>query len=186
MQDEQIVLLYWKRDESAIGQTQQKYGGYLMKIAFGILADRQDSEESVNDTYWKAWNSMPPHKPVKLSAYLGKITRQRAIDLFRGREREKRKSSVYAVSLTELEECVSGGDITQQDFQLQELAQAIQRYLSTLPPQARNTFLGRYFFMDSLKEVAGYYGMSEAKVKSLLYRTRQGLKRYLQQEGYEL
>ena len=170
MQDEQIVLLYWKRDESAIGQTQQKYGGYLMKIAFGILADRQDSEESVNDTYWKAWNSMPPHKPVKLCAYLGKITRQRAIDLFRGREREKRKSSVYAVSLTEL----------------QELAQAIQRYLSTLPPQARNTFLGRYFFMDSLKEVAGYYGMSEAKVKSLLYRTRQGLKRYLQQEGYEL
>lgn len=186
MQDEMIVALYWKRDENAISETEKKYGRYLSKIAHNILSDREDSKETVNDTYWKAWSSMPPHKPSILSAYLGKITRQLSIDVFRTRNREKRKSSEYAISLSELEDCVSGSETTEQRVELKMLGEAINAYLRTLPAEARNTFVGRYYFADSIREAAGYYGMSEPKVKSMLYRTRQGLKEYLEKEGYEL
>lgn len=186
MQDEDIVALYWQRDEAAIQKTEQKYGAYLTKIAYNVLANFEDSEESVNDTYLKAWSSMPPHWPGVLSTYLGKITRQLSIDIFRKRNSEKRKTSAYAVSLAELEECVSGGDTTDEQADLHLLADSISAYLRTLSPEARNAFIVRYYFMDSLREVADYFGMSESKVKSLLYRTRVGLKSYLEQEGFVL
>ena len=184
MQDEAIVGMYWQRDENAIQETERKYGRYLSKIAYHVLADLEDSKESVNDTYLKAWNSMPPHRPEVLSAYLGRITRQLSIDMFRGRNRKKRQASEYALSLSELEDCVSGKDATEQDVNLHLLSEAIGAYLRTLTPEARNTFVGRYYYMDSLKEVAAYFGMSESKAKSMLYRTRQGLKAYLEQEGF--
>ncbi len=186
MQDEMIVDLYWKRDESAISETERKYGRYLSKIAYNILSDWEDSKETVNDTYLKAWNSMPTHKPSVLSTYLGKITRQLSIDAFRTRNRDKRKHSEYAVSLSELEDCISGSETTEQSIELKLLAEAINTYLYTLPAEARNTFVGRYYFADPIREVADYYGMSEPKVKSMLYRTRQGLKESLEKEGYEL
>lgn len=186
MQDEKIVALYWQRDENAIRETEQKYGRYLSKIAHNILSDFEDSREAVNDTYLKAWNSMPPHRPGVLATYLGKITRQLSIDIFRGRHRQKRLSSEYALSLSELEECVCGGNTTEQDVDLHLLAEEISAYLLTLSPQARNTFVGRYYYMDSIKEVAAYYGMSESGVKSMLFRTRQGLRNYLEQEGFSL
>ena len=186
MQDEMIVDLYWKRDESAISETDRKYGRYLSKIAYNILSDWEDSKETVNDTYLKAWNSMPTHKPSVLSTYLGKITRQLSIDAFRTRNRDKRKHSEYAVSLSELEDCISGSETTEQRIELKLLAEAINTYLYTLPAEARNTFVGRYYFADPIREVADYYGMSEPKVKSMLYRTRQGLKEYLEKEGYAL
>ena len=184
MQDDMIVALYLQRDESAIRETEQKYGPYLMKIANNILADPEDSRESVNDTYLKAWNSIPPHEPSVLRTYLGKITRQAAIDIFRKRNREKRRASEYAISLSELEECVSCGDTAEQSADLHLLAESINAYLRRLSPEARNIFVGRYFFMDSLKDVASYYGMSESKVKSILQRTRKKLKTYLEQEGF--
>ena len=112
MEDEAIVRLYWQRDEGAIRETRDKYGNYLTKIAWNILANHEDSEESVNDTYLRAWDSMPPQKPGILSTYLGKITRQLSIDLYRKKHRQKRGGSDYALSLTELEDCVSGGDTT--------------------------------------------------------------------------
>lgn len=186
MQDEKIVALYWQRDENAIQETEQKYGRYLSKIAHNILSDFEDSREAVNDTYLKAWNSMPPHRPGVLATYLGKITRQLSIDIFRRRNREKRRASQYALSLSELEECVCGGNTTEQDVDLHLLAEAINAYLYTLTPQARNTFVGRYYYMDSIREVAAYYGMSESGVKSMLFRTRQGLRNYLEQEGFHL
>ena len=157
MQDEMIVDLYWKRDESAISETERKYGRYLSKIAYNIL-----------------------------STYLGKITRLLSIDAFRTRNRDNRKHSEYAVSLSELEDCISGSETTEQRIELKLLAEAINTYLYTLPAEARNTFVGRYYFADTIREVADYYGMSEPKVKSMLYRTRQGLKEYLEKEGYEL
>lgn len=126
MQDEMIVELYWKRDESAIQETENKYSRYLSKIAYNILADLEDSKESVNDTYLKAWNSMPPHKPSVLSTYLGKITRQLSIDIFRTRNREKRKASEYAISLTELEECITDSSTTEENIDLHQLAEAIK------------------------------------------------------------
>lgn len=186
MQDERIVELYWQRDEAAIRETEQKYGPYLSKIAYNILADWEDCKECVNDTCLKAWNSIPPHKPQVLRTYLGKLTRERSIDMFRCRNRTKRQGSEYTVSLSELEECVSGGNKTEQSVNMHLLAEAINDFLHTLSPEARNTFVGRYYFMDSIKEVAAYYGMSESKVKSMLHRTRLGLKAYLEQEGFDL
>lgn len=186
MQDDKIVALYWQRGENAIRQTEQKYGRYLSRIAHNILSDVEDSRETVNDTYLKAWNSMPPHRPDVLATYLGKITRQLSIDIFRRRNREKRRASEYALSLSELEECVGGDNATEQDVDLHLLAEAINAYLRTLTPQARNTFVGRYYYTDSIREVAAYYGMSESGVKSLLFRTRQGLKNYLEQEGFQI
>lgn len=184
MKDSEIVALYWQRDQTAIQETQRSYGRYLMKIANSILSNQEDGEEVVNDTCLKAWGSIPPNRPDSLSAYLGKIARRLAIDALRTRGREKRMASAYAVSLSELEECVPGGSGAEERLELSLLAQAINAYLRTLSPQARNVFVGRYFYMDSLKEVAAYYGMSESKVKSMLYRTRLGLKAYLTQEGF--
>ena len=186
MRDEMIVDLYWQRDESAISETERKYGRYLSKIAHNILSDREAVKETVNDTYLKAWNSMPPHKPNVLAAYLGKITRQLSIDVLRTRNREKRKPSEYEVSLSELEDCVSGEETTERSVDLKLLAEAINAYLRTLPAEARNMFVGRYYFADPIKEVANYCGVSVPKVKSVLYRTRQGLKDHLKKEGFEL
>ena len=184
MEDEQIVSLYWARNEGAIRETQTKYDNYLGKIAYNILADYEDSRESVNDTYLAAWNSMPPHRPSVLSTYLAKITRRLSIDVFRRRNREKRKASEYAVSLSKLEECVSGGNTTEEAVNVKLLADAIGIYLRLQPEEVRNAFIGRYYFLDPLKEVAAYCGMTESKAKTVLYRTRLGLKAYLEKEGF--
>ena len=186
MQDEQIVQLYWQRDEAAIRQTEQKYGNYLMKIAYHILADREDSRESVSDTYLRAWQSMPPHKPQMLATYLGKIPRETAIDRFRRRNRQKRRASEYACSLEELCDCVSGIDSTEAQIDLRLLCEAIEDYLSTLSQEMRVCFVARYYFCDPLKTIASRHGMSESKLKSMLYRVRQGLKEHLQVEGFVL
>ena len=186
MGDDEIVALYWQRDEAAIEETERKYSRYLNRIAYNVLADPGDCEEVVNDTCLKAWNSMPPHRPAVLGTYLGKIARQLSIDRFRTRNREKRRGSEYALSLSELEECVDCGDATRHAADAHLLTEAISSYLKTLPEQSRHAFVGRYYYMDPLKEVAFYCGMSEAKTKSLLYRARQGLKAYLKQEGFDL
>lgn len=186
MKDAQIVALYWDRNEAAIEQTQQKYGAYLSKISYNILSDLEDSSECVNDTYMKAWSSMPPHKPNVLSTYLGKIVRELSIDLFRKKHSAKRCASEYAISLDELGDSFSGGTTPEQVFDAKQLDEAINRFLRTLSDDARNAFIGRYYYFDSLKDVARYCGMSEAKAKSMLYRTRQSLKAYLIKEGFDL
>jgi len=146
LNDEMIVELYWKRDETAIHETEKKYGAYLSKIAYNILADIEDSKESVNDTYLKAWNSIPPHRPQILSSWLGKITRRLSIDIFRKKNSQKRKpsangASLYEISLQELEEIVSGSDFTEQQIDLNLLSDAINSWLRTLSPEARKTFV---------------------------------------------
>ena len=186
MQDEKIVELYWNRDESAIRETQEKYENYLYKIAYNILSDKEDSNESVNDTYLAAWNSMPPHKPNVLSTYLGKLTRRISIDIFRKRNRIKRQGSEYALSLTELQDCVSGNNSPEKDYEAQILGEAINTFLRTLSQDARNVFIGRYYFLDSVKDVAKYCGISESKAKTLLFRTRNSLREYLKKEGFDL
>lgn len=184
MTDEKIVDLYWKRDESAVAETQQKYEHYLTKIAYNILNDIEDSLESVNDTYLRAWKAMPPHRPAVLSTFLAKITRRVAIDMVRKRNRGKRIPSEYTYSLTELEDCIPCGSGPEHKAETALLAKVINEYLRTLPEETRNLFIGRYFFLDSLKEAAAYCGMSEAKAKTLLYRTRCGLKECLEKEGF--
>lgn len=184
MEDEQIVALYWERDEQAISETERKYDRYLLKIANNILNNQEDSRESVNDTYLAAWNSMPPHRPGVLSAYLAKLTRRISIDCFRYRTRNKRMASEYAVSLSELSDCVPGGNTTEEIVNAKALADAIGVYLRLQSKETQAAFLGRYYFLDPVKEIARYLGMSESKVKSLLYRTRLGLKEYLEKEGF--
>ena len=186
MDDEKIVSLFWDRDEGAIRETEEKYDRYLPKIALNILNNYEDSRESVNAPYLAAWNSMPPHRPTVLSTYLAKITSRLSIDIFRGRTRQKRQGSEYAISLSELGECVSGGNTTEEIVNVRLLADAIGIYLRPLPADARNLFLCRYYFLDSLKEAAAECGMTESKAKSLLHRTRQGLKEPLRKEGVDL
>jgi len=184
MEDSRIVSLYWDRDETAIEQTDRKYGRYLTKIAYNILADREDSKESVNDTYLAAWDSMPPHRPDVLSTYLGKLTRRISIDLFRRKTSQKRGGGEYALSLQELEDCISGGNTTEQALDMQLLSETIAQYLRTVTEEARNVFIGRYYYLDPVKQIASYCRISESKVKILLYRTRQGLWEHLQKEGF--
>lgn len=184
MEDEAIVSLYWQRNESAIRETERKYDRYLTKIAMNILADREDSRESVNDTYLAAWNSMPPHRPGVLSTYLGKITRRISIDRFRYRNREKRRQSEYEISLSELGDCASGGNTTEEAVNVKLLADAIGIWLRLQPEENRNLFLCRYYFLDSLQDVAKHCGITESKCKTVLFRMRKSLKEYLEKEGF--
>lgn len=186
MEDERIVALYFARDEAAIAETKTKYEAYLMKIAYNILFNTEDSSESVNDTYLAAWNSMPPHKPSVLSTYLGKLTRRISIDRVRRRSAEKRRGTQYAVSLDELSECLPAPTSPEQEADAKALGEKLSEFLRGLSKEARVAFVSRYFFMDSIKEIARYGGMSESKAKSLLFRTRQSLKEFLRKEGYEL
>lgn len=184
MEDHQIVELYWQRDQLAIDQTERKYGNYLTKIAYHILYDLEDCAESVNDTYMAAWNAIPPHRPQSLCAFLSKLTRRIAIDLLRKKQSAKRGSGEYALSLEELSQCLPGGDDPEETVNGRELASCIEAFLRQLPEKTRNVFLGRYFYMDSVKEVARYCGLTESNAKVLLHRTRLALGEYLKKEGY--
>lgn len=186
MEDAEIVELYWARDEDAVGQTKTKYGAYLNRVAYNILFDLEDSQECVSDTLLAAWRSMPDNRPKNLRTYLGKITRQVSIDLYRRRNRMKRYASEYAISLEELGDSFTDGRTPEDELNARLLTETVNRFLRTLPDEARNTFIGRYYFFDSVKNVARYCGMSESKCKSMLYRTRQSLKVYLQKEGFDL
>ena len=184
MEDREIVALYWSRSETAIDETRLKYEPYLMKIAKNILKDSEDCRECVNDTYLRAWNSIPPHRPAVLSTYLGKITRQGAIDGVRKQHAARRGADSYACALEELGDTVPGGETPEQQVAARELADSIGQFLWTLPPQTRHVFLWRYYYFDDIPTIANRSGMSRAKVKSLLYRTRQQLKTHLVREGF--
>lgn len=186
MRDQQIVDLYWERSEDAIHQTERKYGAYLSKVAYNILADFEDSKECVNDTYLAAWNSMPTNRPSVLSSYLSKITRQISIDVFRKKIAQKRYASEYALSLEELGDSFSDGTTPEQTLGGKLLDDTINRFVRALPDNVQRAFVGRYYFFDSLKDIASYCGMTEGKVKMLLYRTRQKLKVYLKKEGFDV
>ena len=141
MDDELIVQLYWDRSENAISETDRKYGAYCNSIAYGILQSKEDAEESVNDTYMDAWNSMPPHRPSILSTFLGKITRRISIDRWRTMNRIKRGKGEITLALEELEQCIAGGQSPQREIEKRELAEAINRFLDLLPAEQRRVFL---------------------------------------------
>lgn len=184
MDDQQIVALYWQRDQQAIEYTQKKYGRYLAKVAYHILYDLEDCAESVNDTYMAAWNAIPPHRPQSLCAFLSKLTRRIAIDLLRKKQSAKRGGGEYEASLEELSQCLPGGHDPEAAFAGRELVKAIEKFLHDLPEKNRNVFIGRYFYMDPVKEVARYCGLSESNAKVMLHRTRVALSAYLKEEGY--
>lgn len=184
MEDRQIVELYWQRREQAIRETERRYGQTLQGLAYRILSDREDSHECVNDTYLHTWNSLPPHKPDSLGAYVVRILRHTAIDRYRRRKAEKRSGSEYALSLEELAECVSGSDTPQTEAEATALAETIGAWLSARPEPVQQAFMQRYFYAESLETIARRLSMPLGSVKSLLFRARQDLRTYLEQEGW--
>ena len=183
MEDSQILALYFARSETAIQETDRKYGRYCYRIAYSILASQQDSEESVNDTYLSAWNSIPPRKPVRLSTYLGKLTRNISIDRWRGTSAQKRGNGETALALEELGECVSGQPGMEEAMVQKEVIASLNRFLASLSEDERTVFLCRYWYVNSMEEIARKTGFSLGKVKSMLHRTRKKLAVNLQKEG---
>lgn len=183
MEDHRIVELYWQRSEEAIAETAAKYAPYLNSIAFGILADALDAEECVNDTYADAWDAMPPHRPSILSTFLGKITRRISIDRWRRNSAEKRGGSQMVLVLDELEDCASSSDV-ETTLEQQEMARIMGKFLDSLPTTERRLFLRRYWYLDSIAEIAKAFGFSESKTASMLHRIRIRLRKKLESEGY--
>ena len=185
MEDEKIIDLYWERSERAIAETERKYGAYCRSIATHILYNQEDSEECVNDTYLRAWNAMPKERPAILSAFLGAITRNLSLDRYRKNHSAKRGGKEVAFVFDELIDCVSKEDGL-QSLEEKELVESLNCFLKGLRQEQRVLFLRRYWYMDSIAEIAARYSMSESKVKSILFRTRKKLWEQLQKEGYVL
>lgn len=183
MDDQSIVELYWKRSETAISETAVKYGGYCYHIAYNILTNREDAEESVSDTYLAAWNTIPPRRPGLLSTYLGKLTRHLSIDRWRQLSAAKRGGGEVALALDELSECIAGGGSPEESLNRKVLCRVLNAFLEQLPETERRLFLRRYWYLDSTGEMAQRFGFSESKVKSMLHRIRGRLKRELEKEG---
>ena len=185
MTDLEIVALYWKRSEEAITCTMQKYGRYLLCLAFNILHIHEEAEECVNETYLSAWNQLPPDKPEKLLPYLGRISRCLALNRYNYLTAKKRSVN-FTVQLSELEDILSAPDTPQQQYERTELAAAISNFLHRQCEEDRNLFVRRYWYSDSIHDIAQRYDLRENTVKSRLLRTRQRLKAYLEKEGYAL
>ena len=183
MEDMQIVDLYFARSEKAIDETARKYGKYLFSIAYNILSSNWDSEETVNDTYLGAWNSIPPHRPQRLSTYLGKITRRISLDKWKSLHTRKRGGGEVVLALEELDECIASGETPQQQVETQELTQQLNVFIKALPEIEQQVFVCRYWYLYSVKTIAKQFDFSESKVKSMLSRTRNKLKNHLQKEG---
>jgi len=184
MEDKAIIDLYWERSENAISETAAKYGGYCFCIANNILSSKEDSEESVNDTWLAAWNTIPPKKPDILAAFLGKITRYISLDRWRKRTATKRGGGEVPLVLDELEECVAGRETVELQYLNQELSEVLNHFLMELPETERKIFMCRYWYMDSIADISIRFEFSESKVTSMLYRIRGKLKNVLEKEGF--
>ncbi len=186
MDDRQIIALYNERSEAALSETAKKYGRYCRTIAYNILYNEEDSEECVNDTWLKAWESIPPRCPECLAAFLGKITRNLALNLYKHKNREKRGGGQTILVLEELAECVPGTDSTEAAVDGALLTEVLNGFLEELPAEKRKIFMRRYWYLSSVKEIAEEYGLSESKVKMTLLRLRSKLKQTLEKEGIVL
>ena len=176
MEDTAIIDLYFKRSEQAIVETDTKYGGYCYSIAYNILSNREDSEESVSDTYMAAWNTIPPRRPNFLNAFLGSVARRKS-------SAKKRGGGEIILALEELQNCVDVHN-TENTFERKELTRVLNQFLSSLPETERNVFLCRYWYMDSIQAISEYSGFSQSKITSMLHRTRGKLRTRLSEEGY--
>lgn len=186
MDDNEIVALYLRRDEAAIGQTSEKYGSRLRTLSYGIVNDLPTAEECENDTYMEAWNSIPPHEPGGyLFAFLARITRHISLDYCRKRSRLKRDAVLCQLS-AEMEQCIPAPDDVQCRMDGVALGEAINGFLGTLGEEQRNVFLRRYWYLDSIAAISKRFALSQSKVKTMLFRSRNRLRDYLMKEGYTL
>ena len=185
MDDSAIVALYWQREESAITETAAKYGGLCHSIAMNILSSYEDAEECVSDTWARAWDSMPPQKPQSLRAYLGRITRNLSISRFRKNHAQKRGSGAEQL-LSELEDCIPAPQRVEHIVEAGELAAVISRWLDTLPPGDRDLFVRRYWYGDSVAQLAQLWMRPAVHISQRLLRLRRKLKAALEKEGIVL
>ena len=186
MEDSIIVQLYWDRNQEAIPATANKYGRYCFSIANNILNNSEDSEECVNDAYLGTWNSIPPNRPAFLSTFLGKIVRRIAFNLYKHNHAEKRGGSNFTLVLDELAECADFSAEVEAKISQQELTEAINGFLATLSLKKRNLFVCRYWYADSIENIAKENGMSVNNVTVSLSRMRKKLRTYLEERGFEV
>ncbi len=180
MDDNKIIELYFRRDENAITQTKERYGGLLKALAYRILRSSEDAEECENDTYMKAWDSIPPQKPQHFSAYLAKICRNTALKMLEKQQAEKRSAVIIELS-QELSECLPDKR-SLEDTAEKELGDIISTFLRTVSKDNRIIFVRRYFLSETISDISKALGISESKVKSSLFRTRNKLRNYLTKE----
>ena len=186
MDDAKIVQMYFDRNEQAIPATEDKYGSYCTSIAKNILGNQEDAEECVNDTYLNTWNAIPPHRPKMLSSFLGKIVRNLAFNRYKHNTADKRGGGEITAVLDELSGSVSGKDDIEQSYEYKELVVTINNFLATLPTEKRNIFVCRYWYTDSISEIAARFDMTYSAVSMILNRLRTKLHSYLTERGYEL
>ena len=184
MEDQAIIALFQERSEDAINACRREYDTYLSSLARRILLDSSDAEECVSDTYWQVWQRIPPDEPRHFKAYLAAICRYFAFDRLDRRQAKKRSAEI--VELTEeLQSCLPDHS-AEEELDLRELGRTLDRFLRSLSEENRRIFLRRYWFADTIKEIGTYYGISESKVKTSLFRTREKLRTYLESEGYDV
>jgi len=183
MDDEKILDLYWARSESAIQATGEKYGAYCTAVAQNILRSSEDAAECVNDAYLKTWESIPPQRPAVFRVYLGKITRNLALNRYKAQHTQKRGGDEMTLLFRELAECLPAADHVEQDYESSLVAAAINACLRSLDSEMRMVFVRRYWYADSVRAIAQRFHMSESRVKSMLFRTRKTLKSHLENEG---
>ncbi len=182
MDDVKIIELFFSRDEKAIRETAGKYGDFIRYIAFNITGLREDAEECENDTYLKLWNSIPPECPGFFKAYIGKITRNTALSLYRKNTAKKRNSGI-CVLLSELEECIPSPVSVEDEVEVKYLSSVISDWLYTLTDENRTVFVKRYWYGESVKNIAGELDMQPSKLSSLLFSLRGQLKKELTEKG---
>ena len=184
MEDDEIIALYFERDQNAIAETKKKYGGYCFSLADRILGNNEDSEECMNDILYSAWNSIPPQKPKYFRMFLAKLTRNRALNRIKADSAQKRGSGEISLIYEELSEFISDGRNVESEIIANELGQAINSFVIDLPEREGDIFIRRYFFMEAVKDIAEGYGMTPANVSMNLGRTRKKLKDHLENNGY--
>ena len=184
MPDEEILALYVQRDEAAIAETENKYGGYCRKIAAGCLPRKEDREECVSDTYLQVWNAIPPQWPDNLRLYLGAVVRNLAFSLWRKLYARKRGGAAVELALDELSECLCAPGTPEEAVEARELGAKLDRFLEDLPVRDRQIFVRRYYFTEAAAEIGLRFGLRENTVLAVLSRTRKKLRVYLQKEGY--
>ena len=186
MQDQEIIELYFARNEQAIIESSDKYGYYCTSIALNILQNMQDAEECVNDTWLRAWDSIPPARPNYLQLYLGSITRHISLDRFRSQKAVKRGGGELVLALDEVRDVIaSDADVPTQVAE-QEFSEIFNRFLWSLSERDCNVFLRRYYYLDPIALIAKRYGLSVSNVQKILSRTRAKLRAYLEKEGYAI
>ena len=181
--DSEIIELYWNRDESAIRETETKYGNYCFAVANNILEKHEDAEECLSDTWLTAWNTIPPKRPKLLKLFLAKITRRNAFDKYRHDTAAKRGGGEITQSLDELTDCLPAPSNVETELSEQEMKTCINAFLVSLPERDADVFLRRYFYVESVPEIAKRYAMKESNVLMVLSRTRKKLEQHLIKEG---